>query len=117
MDRHAEFGSTIVIKGEVTAHEDLVVSGRVEGTITVVGHTVTINAGAELMADVRAREIVVSGQVVGDLCADERVILLATADVEGALVAPSLRIVDGGTYRGLAETTKAKSRVDLQLAS
>ena len=42
MDRPAEIGATIVIKGDVTAREELIVSGRVEGSITVDDHSVTI---------------------------------------------------------------------------
>ena len=117
MERPAEIGSTIVIKGELTAAEDVVVSGRVEGTIVVTGHSVTVKEGAQLVADIQARTIVVSGQVVGDLVADERVTLEPTADVEGSMIAPALRIQDGGLFRGKAETTKEHAPAGLQLAS
>jgi cytoskeletal protein CcmA (bactofilin family) len=117
MESKAEIGSSIVIKGDVTAHEDIVVSGRVEGSITVVGHAVTVKAGAELVADIRARAIDVSGQVVGTLCADERIELRETADVEGELNAPALRLEYGAEFQGKAETTKAAAKAGLQLAS
>jgi cytoskeletal protein CcmA (bactofilin family) len=117
MDRPAEIGKTIVIKGEVTAQEDIVVSGRVEGSISVSGHSVTVNPGADLAANVEARVIVVSGRVVGDLAAEERVILQATGEVEGSLMAPALKIEDGGQFRGEAETTRERVRPGLQLAS
>lgn len=117
MERPAEIGSSIVVKGELTAHEDIVVSGHVEGSITVFGHSVTVNAGAELVADIQARVVVVSGQVLGTLRGDERIELLRTADVEGELTAPVLRVDDGAVFRGRAETTKAVPKTGLQLAS
>lgn len=117
MERTAEIGSSIVIKGDLTAHEDIVVSGRVEGSITVVGHAVTVTAGARLVADIRARAIDVSGQVLGTLCADERIELRETADVEGELNAPALRLEYGAGFQGKAETTKASAKAGLQLAS
>ena len=43
MERPSEIGSSIVIKGEIIAHENLVVSGRVEGSIRVDAHALTIN--------------------------------------------------------------------------
>jgi cytoskeletal protein CcmA (bactofilin family) len=117
MERPAEFGSSIVIKGELTAHEDIVLSGRLEGSITVIGHCVTVNAGAELVADIHARVVVVSGQVLGTLRGDERIELLRTADVDGELSAPVVRLDDGAVFRGKAETTKASPKSGLQLAS
>jgi cytoskeletal protein CcmA (bactofilin family) len=110
-------GSTIVIKGDITAHEDFVISGRVEGSISVTGHVVTVMAGAEVVADIQARAIIVSGQVLGSLCADERVELQPTAQVEGEMVAPSLTVRDGATFKGKAETTRERKKSDLKLAS
>ena len=37
MQQRAGVGSTVVIKGELTAQEDLVIAGRVEGTVSVAG--------------------------------------------------------------------------------
>jgi cytoskeletal protein CcmA (bactofilin family) len=117
MERTAEIGSSIVIKGHVTADEDIVVSGRVEGSITVTGHAVTVNAGAQLVADIQARAIDVSGQVLGTLVAEERIELRETADVEGELNAPALRLEYGAGFQGKAETTKSGAKAGLQLAS
>ena len=69
MERPTEIGSSIVVKGDITTHEDIVVSGRVDGSIAALGHAVTVNAGAELLADIQARAVVVSGQVLGTICA------------------------------------------------
>lgn len=117
MDRPAEIGATIVIKGDVTAREELIVSGRVEGSITVEDHSVTIKAGAQLVADVEARSIVVSGQVIGALSAEGSIELLPTADVQGELSASALRLDEGAVFTGKAHTTKARDTSNLQLAS
>jgi cytoskeletal protein CcmA (bactofilin family) len=117
MERSAEIGSSIFVKGEITAREDLVISGRVEGTIAVFGHTLTVNAGAEVIADVQARTIAVAGRIMGALSADARIELLQTADVDGELTAPVLLLQDGATFQGTAETTRVAGRPTLQLAS
>jgi cytoskeletal protein CcmA (bactofilin family) len=116
MDRPAEIGSTIVIKGEITAQEDLVISGRVDGSIAVTGHALTVNEGATIVARLQARAIAISGRVSGQLTADERLELRQTADVDGELAAPVLKVVDGAIFKGKAET-KGDAKSKLQLAS
>jgi cytoskeletal protein CcmA (bactofilin family) len=117
MERPTEIGTSIVVKGEITAHEDVVVSGRVEGSIAAFGHSVTVNAGAELVADIQARAIVISGRVFGTLCADERIELGPAANVEGELTAPAFQIKDGAVFEGKADNSKAAPKPGLQLAS
>ena len=117
MERPTEIGSSIVVKGDITTHEDIVVSGRVDGSIAALGHAVTINAGAELLADIQARAVVVSGHVFGTICADERIELGPTAKVEGEITAPTLQVKDGAMFEGKADTRKAAPKSGLQLAS
>ncbi len=117
MDQPAEIGASITIKGNVTAHEELVISGRVEGSITVEGFSVTVKPGAQLVADIDARAIVVGGQVIGTLSASESIELHATADVEGELSAAAMRLDAGAVFNGKAETTKPRATPTLQLAS
>jgi cytoskeletal protein CcmA (bactofilin family) len=117
MERPSEIGSSIVIKGEVIAREDLVVSGRVEGSITVEGHALTINAGAHLVADAEARAIAVEGHVSGTLLAGELITLGRSAHVKGEVSAPLLRMEDGAVLQGTCETTKGARKGGLQLAS
>lgn len=54
MDTKSEVGSPVVIKGQVIAGEDLVISGRIEGSVAVAGHALIVRAGAHLVADVEA---------------------------------------------------------------
>src|SRR3954470_19014857 len=105
MDRPSEIGSSIVVKGEIVAHEDLVISGRVEGTISAEGQSLTIKPGAHLAADVEARTIDVQGNVSGTLAASELIALGVSARVQGELSAPSIRMDDGAVWQGKGETT------------
>ena len=116
MDRPTEIGASIVIRGELTAHEDIVIAGRVEGTIKSEGQVVTIRQGAQVEADTLAREIVVAGHVAGALSAKNRISLQATANVEGELSSAAVIIADGAVLHGSVETT-AERKPKLQLAS
>ena len=117
MERIAEIGASIVIKGDLTAQENVVISGRVEGSISVENHSVTIRPGAELEADIDARVVVVGGQVTGTISAAETIELQRSAQVEGEIIAASLRLDDGAVFNGKAQTTKERSSQKLQLAS
>jgi len=102
MQHGAHIGPSIVIKGEVSAREPLMVSGRVEGTIVVPGHIVTIEAGAHVIADIAAAGIIVAGTVNGSLVAEDRIALGAGADVTGDLTAPRIAVEDGACVCGKA---------------
>jgi cytoskeletal protein CcmA (bactofilin family) len=115
MQQGAHIGPTVVIKGEISAQEPLVVSGRVEGMISAPGCVVTIEAGAQVHADIEAAGIVVSGSVHGALLAEERIALRAGAEVEGDLTAPLIAVEDGAFACGKA--TIAGPAVSLARAS
>jgi cytoskeletal protein CcmA (bactofilin family) len=116
MERTSEIGASIVIRGEVLANEDLIIAGRVEGSVEMEGHRLTINKDASLKATVHAREVVVSGGLVGTIRAVERVQLLQTADVQGDVTTPSVLMADGAGLKGRIEMPKAK-KAKMQLAS
>ena len=117
MQHGAHIGSTLVIKGEISAKEPLMVSGKVDGTIDVPGHVLTIQAGAQVTAAVAAGGIVVSGSVTGSLVAEERIALQAGAEVEGDLTAPRIAVEDGAWVCGKAVIAGRPAGVDFARAS
>jgi cytoskeletal protein CcmA (bactofilin family) len=116
MERTSEIGASIVVRGEILSNEDLIIAGRVEGSVEMAGHRLTINQGAALKAKVHAREVAVSGGLVGTIQAVERVDLQPTADVQGDVATPSLKMADGAHLKGQVEMPKTKAS-KLQLAS
>lgn len=117
MDERAGVGSTVVIKGELTAHEDVVIAGRVDGKINVTGHLVVVEAGAHVIGDITATGIVVGGTVKGSLVAEERIQVKAGADLQGDLSAPRVVLADGGLVNGRIETVAAADRRKLKAVS
>jgi len=117
MQQRAGVGSSVVIKGEMTAQEDLVIAGRVEGTINVMGHLVLVEAGAHVVGDITATGIVVSGTVHGSLLAEERIKAEAGADLQGDISAPRIAVADGAVVNGRIETVTASAKRTLRAAS
>ena len=114
MNGTAHIGPTISIKGEVTSQEPLTIAGRVDGSVEVVGHALTIAEGGKTTATLMATTIVVSGAVQGSLCANDKIVVSETAVIEGDLTAPAVRVADGANVQGRIDTGDRKARnVDL----
>lgn len=105
MQNGARLGSTVFIKGEITAQEPLTLAGRVDGTIHVTGHIVTVERGARIDADISAAGIVVAGEVKGSLAAESRIHLQSGAEVEGDLSAPRIAVDEGALVQGKVHVT------------
>jgi cytoskeletal protein CcmA (bactofilin family) len=100
--RASVLGPTLKFRGELSAQEDLIVQGSVDGSIT---HTqsLTIGTDGSMKGDIRARVIVVDGKVEGDMYATESVSIRATAKVKGNVFAPRVGISEGAFFQGQIE--------------
>ncbi len=96
----AWIGKAVHVEGKVVSGEDLVIDGDVEGSIEVGNHSLTIGPGAAIKADLVAKDVTISGSVVGDVKANERVELRAGASVQGDITSPRLMMADGATVSG-----------------
>jgi cytoskeletal protein CcmA (bactofilin family) len=95
-------GPKIVVRGSLSGEEDLVVEGRVEGRVTLVGHLV-IAPGGIALADVDASSVEVRGEVRGDIVASGSITVERGATVAGNLRAPRVIIHDGAHFDGAIE--------------
>jgi len=93
-------GKGLLIQGKITSTENLTIDGRVEGTIELGDHSLTIGAGASVEADLVAQTIVISGTVKGNVLATVKIDLHATAAVSGDIEAPLVTMADGAMVTG-----------------
>lgn len=110
-------GPSITITGDIIADEPLTISGRVEGTVSVAGHSVTIAADGHVKADVQADTVIVSGHVTGSLVATTRIVVRDSAVIDGRISAPVLSVADGAQLRGTVDIAGRKNDAALKLAS
>jgi cytoskeletal protein CcmA (bactofilin family) len=98
-DRASVLGPTLYFKGDLSAEEDLLILGRVEGSIT---HTQRLTVGPQgtVKANIRAQLIIVEGTVDGDLQADKSVFVKEGAKVVGNIFAPTVSILEGAAFSG-----------------
>lgn len=95
----AVLGPTLRFKGELSAEEDFILQGRIEGSIN---HTqsVTIGTDGSVVGNIYARVVVVDGSVEGDLHGVESVVVHETGRVAGNIFAPRVGLVDGAVFNG-----------------
>ena len=115
----ATIGRSITIQGDVSGDEDLLIQGRVEGSVELKLQSVTVGGEGRVKANITGRVVIVEGEVEGDLQAKEQVILRSTARVQGDISAPRVVVEDGANFRGLVdmgEATDAGKRAGDQAA-
>jgi cytoskeletal protein CcmA (bactofilin family) len=92
-------GQGIQIRGRLTGSEDLVIEGRVEGTIVLNNH-LTVEESGTVVADVEAVELTVRGTVSGNISVSDVVSITRDGTVVGDVRAPRVIIEDGARFKG-----------------
>ena len=102
-------GQFVVVKGELSAEEDLTVDGQVDGRIELTRSVLTIGPNGRIKGELRAEKVIVMGKVNGNITAAEKIILRGTSVVEGDLVAPAVGIAEGAKLQGRVEVQGLKA--------
>jgi cytoskeletal protein CcmA (bactofilin family) len=103
----ARLGASLHIKGEITGNEDLQIDGSVEGLVQLDDRKLTVGASARVTADLMAREVIVYGNVKGNLRARDRIEIKKDGSVVGDLTTARIMIEDGAYFKGSIEIDKA----------
>ncbi|MDR3772053.1 MAG: polymer-forming cytoskeletal protein [Terracidiphilus sp.] len=106
----ARIGKSVVICGEVKGSEDLVVDGRVEGTVTLNESRLTIGPNANVAADLAAKDVLILGHVHGNVVASGRVELRAGCVMEGDIKALRLAVEDNAVFRGRVDLSQGAAK-------
>jgi cytoskeletal protein CcmA (bactofilin family) len=106
----AVIGPGIMINGDISGTESLLVEGKVKGRIQLASHDVTVGQSGEVHADVTAKTIRVAGKVEGDLIGEEKVIISSTGNVRGNIVAPRMLLEDGAIFKGSIDMDPGDTR-------
>jgi cytoskeletal protein CcmA (bactofilin family) len=108
----ARLGATLHVKGEITGNEDLHIDGTVEGLVQLEDRKLTVGASAKVTADIIAREVVVYGNVKGNLRARDRIEIKKDGSVVGDLTTARIMIEDGAYFKGSIEIDKTGDASD-----
>ena len=102
-------GASIVIKGELSADEDLVIEGQVEGNISLNQNVLTVGEHGKVKAKIAAKTVIVVGKVWGSIIAAENVDIRDTSLVEGDIYTSPLAMAAGAYVRGRIDIRQSQS--------
>lgn len=92
-------GADVVLKGNLKSAGDVTIAGVFEGDVACEGRA-TITAGATLVGNVGAAEVVLGGKIQGNSVATKSLTLLSSAEVRGDITTPQIVIEPGATFVG-----------------
>lgn len=93
-------GKTITIKGDITGEENLVIEGRVDGTVHLKSNDLTVGQSGRVTANLTANVVRIDGEVNGDIVGVEKVVVTKTGKVQGNIVGPRVTLEDGAKFKG-----------------
>jgi hypothetical protein len=85
---NVNIGKSVFIKGELSGSEDLTIEGNVEGRIELKDNTLTIGPNGKIRAEVFAKQVIVLGEVTGNVTASEKVDIRDNGSVDGDVTSP-----------------------------
>ena len=102
----ARLGSSLQFQGEITGAEDLVIQGVFRGRVFLLKRTLQIDLKAEVKAEIEAGDVYIAGALSGNIRATGRVVLAASARVDGDIAASQISIQDGACFKGAIQMKK-----------
>ena len=112
MTIHCYVGSNATIKGNLECSENFLVEGAVEGNLNSDG-TIVLGKDAVVRGEVRAREVAVSGIVVGTIRCSDRLEIFESAKIIGTIQAPVLKMGPGAQINGRVIMSRNNDEVGL----
>ncbi len=105
----ASIGKAVKISGQIYSKEDLYVDGDVEGTIELQEHRLTIGPNGKVGSHVKAREVVILGNVQGNVDASDKLEVRKDARLVGDIKTARVVIEDGAYFKGSIDIVKPES--------
>jgi len=103
----AILGKSVVVKGQIFSREDLTVDGEVEGSLELQEHRLTVGLNGKVVANVKAREVVVMGTLHGNVETTEKLEIRKEAKVVGDVKTARIAIEDGAYFKGSIDILRA----------
>src|ERR1700683_2449462 len=106
----ATIGKAVKVVGQIFTKEDLYVDGDVEGTIESQDNKVTIGPNGRVQASIKARDVIILGQVQGNVETSDKVDIRKDAKLVGDIVTARISIEDGALFKGSIDIKKAEPK-------
>lgn len=99
-------GRSVVLRGDLSGNEDVVIEGQFEGSLDVQDHSVTVGPQGQVKSEIHARQVTVHGSVNGKISARDKIEIFKTGNVVGDLITSGVVIEDGAYFKGSIEIVR-----------
>jgi cytoskeletal protein CcmA (bactofilin family) len=104
----AVLGKSVIVKGQIFSREDLTIDGEVEGTVELQEHRLTIGPNGKVLANVKAREVVILGTIHGNVETTDKIDIRKDAKLLGDIKTARVVIEDGAYFNGNIDIVRAE---------
>jgi cytoskeletal protein CcmA (bactofilin family) len=101
---------TPVPRPETRGTEHLVIEGSMNGNIEMEKHNFTVGSKGRVEGEIKAQNVKVSGQMIGNIRTQGKVEITKEADFIGDIRAKSISVEDGAYFKGSIELDKEPHR-------
>ncbi len=98
--RGTEIGQSISIVGDIYSEEDLFIDGSVQGALEVKNSKLTVGPNGKAKSNVKAREVVILGEVRGDIDATQKITIRKQGSLVGNIKTTGIEIDDDAYFKG-----------------
>ncbi len=106
--KSSRLGRTMLLKGELHAKEEVLIEGALEGTIKSDG-IVIVGKSGRVLADINAREVIIKGEVTGNVTGLEKVEIVPHGVLNGNIVSQRVVLAEGAIFKGNIDMTVKES--------
>jgi cytoskeletal protein CcmA (bactofilin family) len=103
-------GENISIEGNIRGAEHLVIEGSMKGNIEMEKHDFTVGSKGRIEGEIKAQNVKVSGQMIGNIKTQGKVEITREADFMGEIKAKNISVEDGAYFKGSIELDKEPHR-------
>src|SRR5262245_60480332 len=96
-------GKCVIVRGELSGDEDLIIDGQVEGRGTLKDHRLVICQHGVIRGEIKAKNVTVNGKVIGNIFASELLTITATGSVEGDIESSRISVSEGAYFKGCVD--------------
>ncbi len=109
--KQALLGRSLTMEGTISGAEDLLIEGKMKGTVNLRENTVVVGRHGRVEGDIYARVITVEGEIVGNLHASEKASILQSGFVKGNVASPRVLVEDGARLKGSIDVDSKETEI------
>ena len=100
----------IAIEGDIRGHGNLVIEGSVKGNIELEDYNFAIGPNGSVEGKIRAQDISISGQMLGNIEAQGNVDISHSANFQGEIHARAIAVENGADFNGTVELNRGSHK-------